>query len=273
MELLLNRFVLQTPHTLNRTTAAISNSCADVFLSRSSERYYHSEPNCYPFKSEHTAQLRSKMKGLWIYHMCSGGSERMSIKQEYMFRRKYWSIEERIDLFVRAGLRDEKDSREVIKKVYPRGMLWPSHHNPSFEVGLGVQLHSMEAESACLTVAAMACKANFNALMGWNQFSSLLIQGAWPWLRQYSKAYAQVIFTTMVLLFSVIENYEGGDAQIMGARIVRLANKLVGGPDAVTGEKSPWQVRNSPFLSGPKVSVPSEVHLPATVRGLTDKSK
>jgi hypothetical protein len=90
----------------------------------------------------------------------------------------------------------------------------------------------------------------------------MLVQGGWPWLRQYSRAYARVVYTVMVLIFAAIESYTLADEGMMRTRLLALAGKLVG---SVDGSPTLWRVRKSPYLKGPKLNVPSKLEGQATV--------
>jgi hypothetical protein len=59
-----------------------------------------------------------------------------------------------------------------------------------------------------------------------------------------------MVYTVMVLIFTVIENYELGDTEAICGRIIALAGKLIGHPDKGA---SPWKVRKSVYLRDPKV--------------------
>ena len=93
----------------------------------------------------------------------------------------------------------------------------------------------------------------FTALFGWNQMNTFLVQGGWPYLRQYPRAYARVVFTVMILIFAAVESYNIGDMNTMNVRVLALAGKLVGDPGKPFNY---WKVRKSPYLRGPKLAIP-----------------
>jgi hypothetical protein len=66
----------------------------------------------------------------------------------------------------------------------------------------------------------------------------------------------------MVLIFAAVENYNLGDMAAMRMRILALAGKLVGNPN---GGVSPWRVRASVYLTGPKVAARARLQPLASV--------
>jgi hypothetical protein len=251
-------------HTLNKSNNALANTWSDVFLSRTSAPYYHGERNAYPFVSENDQQISSSVKDIWVYLRESSGTLNRSISDDWSAFKHYHSVPVRIELFAKSSLVNHTQAESVIKNVYPHGVLVPvfQRGNPSTLTGLGSLLHEMKPPEDKLHVAAMACRGTFQGLLTWYRFNAMLIQGGWPWLRQYSRAYARVVYTAMVLIFAAIESYTVEDMAAMRTRLLALAGKLVGGID---GGPSGWKVRKSPYLKGPKLAIPLRVEGPASV--------
>ena len=252
---------------INKSTNSLSNACAEIFLSRTSAPFYHGEPNAYPFLSSNEKQVTSRAKDLWTYMRESSGSLQRSVKEDYNFMRHYFSVPVRVELFVKSGLVNERDASNMISKVYPHGITIPvfQRGNPAIQTGLGVELHALGDPGDKLQLAAIACRGAFHAAFTWDRFNSVLVQGGWPWLRGYSKAYAKMVYTVMVLIFAAFENYQFNDRAEMHTRILALAGKLVGNP---AGGHSPWTVRRSVYLKGPKVTARARLHPRHMVRTL-----
>jgi hypothetical protein len=161
----------------------------------------------------------------------------------------------RVALLVESGLLDQENASRVMKKVYPHGLHVPivQRGNPGIQSDLGAHVHTLGHPEGELHLAAIACRGVFSALFTWNRFNSFLVQGGWPWLRQYSRAYA-MIYTVMVLMFAAIENYNMNNMVVTRTRILALAGKLVG---SQSGDRSQWTVRKSVYLRGPKVTIPA----------------
>jgi hypothetical protein len=241
-------------HGLNKLNNALANACAEMFLSRTSAPYYHGEPDAYPFLAPNDAGVTSKAMDIWVYLRESSGSLNHSFSQDFKNFQYYWSLPVRVALLIESGLLDEVNASNVMKKVYPHGVYVPlfQRGNPSIQSGLGAQLHTLGDPADKLHLAAIACRGVFSGLFTWDRFNSVLVQGGWPWIRQYSRGYAKMIYTVMVLIFAAVENYELRDMEEMRMRILALAGKLVGNP---SGGPSPWRVRKSVYLQGPKVTV------------------
>jgi len=253
LETLAIRHIRTETQVLNKSSRSIANACAEIFLSRTSAPFYHGEPNCYPFLAPNEKDVTSRAKDIWVYLRESAGSLNRSMSEDYKFMSHYFSVPVRVDLFVKTGLVDQFQASNMIKKAYPHGAYIPlfQRGNPTIQPGLGAELHTLGDPADKLQLAAVACRGAFSGLFTWDRFSSVLVQGGWPWLRQYSKAYAKMIYTVMVLIFAAIENYEIGDMDAMRMRIIALAGKLVGNP---AGGPSPWRVRKSVSLRGPKIA-------------------
>jgi hypothetical protein len=252
------RKVRTEKHGLNKSNNKIANSCAELFLSRTSLPYYYGEQTAYPVVEEIDKQISAKVKDVWVYLRNSSGSLNHSMSDDFWRIKLYNSMPVRIELFGRGMLVDDFQASTLLQQVYPNKLVIPALQgsNPRIQPGLGASLHEMKNSEDKLLVAALACRGTFSALLTWNHFNTMLVQGGWPWLRQYSRAYARMVYTVMVLIFAAIENYDFHDVEAMRMRLLSLAGKLVGGP---MGQLSPWKVRQSPYLKEEKLTIPLRV--------------
>lgn len=240
---------------VNQLTNAIANTCANVFLSRTSAPFYYGEPSAYPFIEQNDAAISSRVKDIWAYLRESSGSLNNGIMADIKNLMHYFSVPVRVALFVESGLVEQANGETFVRKVYPHGVYVPifQRGNPGTQAGLGASLHTLGDPADKLHLAAMACRGAFSGLFTWDRFNTALVQGGWPWLRQYSRAYARMIYTVMVLIFAAIECYKLDDMDAMRERILSLAGKLVGNPSR---GPSPWRIRKAIYLTGPKVTMP-----------------
>jgi hypothetical protein len=251
-------------HGINKSNNIISNSCAELFLSRTSTPYYYGEQNAYPYVTEVEQKVSARVKDVWVYLRNSSGSLSHSMSDDFKRIHYYNSLPVRVDLFLKSRLVDYGQANDILRRVYPNKLFLPALQgsNPSLQPGLGALLHEMQNQEDKLIVAGVACRATFSGLLTWNHFNSMLVQGGWPWLRQYSRAYARMVYTVMVLIFAAIENYVFNDVEAMGSRLLALAGKLVGGP---VGGPSPWKVRQSPYMKEVKLIIPVRIERLAIV--------
>jgi hypothetical protein len=200
-----------------------------------------------------------------VYLRESSGSLNHGIVDDFKNMIHYFSVPVRVALFVESGLVDQANGNTIMRRVYPHGIYVPifQRGNPGIQAGLGALLHALGDPADKLHLAAMACRGVFSGLFTWDRFNTALVQGGWLWLRQYSRAYAKIIYTVMVLIFAAIENYELRDMDAMRGRILSLAGKPVGNP---LGGPSPWQVRKGIYLKGPNVIIPVSLEAHASVR-------
>lgn len=250
--------------SINSFSNGLTNFFAEAFLSRTSAPFYHGEPNAYPLVMENEKAITDRLKDAWVYLRESSGTINASTSSNFKYLKAYYSPSVRVDLFVEVGMTDPARAAAIIKRVYPHGLYVPvvQRGNPRIEPGLGAALHGMQDPDDKVHVAALACRGAFQALFTWDRFNTMLVQGGWPWLRQYSRAYAKVIYTAMVLLFAGAENYVMNDMNSVRSRILLLAAKLVGNP---IGGMSPWKIRHSSYLKGPKVVLPPVITVSASV--------
>jgi hypothetical protein len=246
-------------HGWNKAKNSLANTCADTFLSRTSRPYYHGEMSAYPIHSANDKEISSRLKDVWVYLRPSGGSANQSWGELFSQPYKYASPSVRVDLLVKSGLMGVDDAKAVMKKIYSRGALLPvlsQRGVPNISGGFGAELHGLAHPADKINLAAVAGIATFSGLFTWERFNGVLVEGGWPWLRQYSRAYARTIYTAMVLIFAAIETNHLADLDKMRERLISLAGKLVGDP---ANPRSHWRVRKSAYLQKGKVSIPGSL--------------
>lgn len=245
------------PQVLNKSGTAISNACAEIFLGRSSIPFYHGQQNAYPIQISNEKKVTSKCKDVWVYLRESSGSAHLSYVDNFKLHYQYFHVSHRIDLLAESGITNAADAKVIMKKIYPLSAFSvPGFHrgNPRVHHNLGSELHQMGDPADKIHLCAVACRGAFSGLFTWSRFNAVLIQGGWPWLRRYSRAYARTIYTAMVLIFVAIECYNLEDLDVMRTRLLSLAAKLVGSPDE---GMTTWRVRQGAYLKGEKISVPT----------------
>ncbi|KAH8693406.1 hypothetical protein GQ44DRAFT_733897 [Phaeosphaeriaceae sp. PMI808] len=249
------RQLRKEPHTLNRFNNTIANFCAELFLNRTASPFYHDEVNAYPFKVPNDKTVSDHVKDIWVYMRGSSGTVTASFSDDFRKQKIYNSVAVRINLFVQSGLADQTTAAIIFKQVYPKTLASFFAFSPNFKTGLGADIHGAQHPDDKIYVAAMACRGLFSAIFSWNQMNTFLVQGGWPWLRQYPRAYARLVFTVMMLLFAAVECYHITDINSVRTRLLSLAGKLVGNPNI--SQPNYWKVRKSPHLKGKKITIPS----------------
>lgn len=69
---------------------------------------------------------------------------------------------------------------------------------PSLPANFGKLLHTVPEQQARFFLIAIACCGVYQGHFGWYRLSAALVEGAWPWLRRYTKTYAKAIYVLMV---------------------------------------------------------------------------
>ena len=72
---------------------------------------------------------------------------------------------------------------------------------PSLPENFGKLLHSVPEQHARFFLIAIACCGVYQGHFGWYRLSGALVEGAWPWLRRYTKTYAKTIYVLMVSIY------------------------------------------------------------------------
>ena len=175
----------------------------------------------------------------------------------FRLHHQYFHVSHRVDLLAESGVTSAANAKVVMEKVYPlNAFSVPGFHrgNPRVHHDLGSDLHQMGDPADKIHLCAVACRGAFSGLFTWSRFNAVLVQGGWPWLRGYSRAYARTIYTAMVLIFVAIECYILEDMDVMRIRLLSLAAKLIGNPEE---GKTAWRIRQGAYLKGEKISVPA----------------
>ena len=223
-------------------------------MGRSSIPFYHGEQSAYPIQMPNKKQLTSKRKDVWAYLRESSDSANLSFMDNFRLHHQYFHVSRRVDLLADSGITSEADAKAIMEIVYPLSAFSvPGFHrgNPRVHHNLGSDLHQMEDPADKIQLCAVACRGAFSGLFTWSRFNAVLVQGGWPWLRRYSRAYARTIYTAMVIIFVVIECYILEDMDVMRTCLLSLAAKLIGNPEE---GKPAWRVRQGAYLKGEKIS-------------------
>lgn len=162
---------------------------------------------------------------------------RLTQNMSFAVSRRYCSTQYLAEVFTEAGLtRSEAGAIGLMNAI---GFHWNHYKRRNRasgkgygRVNLGRDLHTVHnivledgTNRQALVVALIADFASFHGNSGWVWFNSMLIQGAWPWLGDYSKSYAKTVFSAIVCLFCCVRHGYIWDG--VGTLIVRLASKLV----------------------------------------------
>jgi hypothetical protein len=220
----------------------ISNIAAETFRGRTSKPYYNGEKGTFPAKQEGDVKiLHEANRGLDAFRI---GQQKDSAR--YAVSRDYNSAQTTIGLFRKTALVDDATARAAVLGTFAN---WSPYwqRGPDTTLNLGAELHGMSERNACLHIVALACRGCFNGQATWPRVNKVLVQGGWPWLRGYNKAFAKAVFAVMVAIFAAIE-LDISDPE-MGAILMSLAKLLVGRPEGG------WTVRLNDKLKDAKVRV------------------
>jgi hypothetical protein len=221
----------------------ICNITADTLLSRSSVPYYIGEKAAYPPKQDGNSKaLREANRALDGFML--GGSNDNKSKKLHIYN----SPQVVTGLLVQTRLVDTERARTVLRMVFPK---WDTYKawNPDTAENLGMAFHLWQEHDTILSVITLACYGCFKGHRAWMRLNKVLIQGGWPWLRGYDKAFAKAVFLVMVSLFGALElgYVNAGVAEDLTA----LARLLVGRD----GSEGPLKVRKNNRLMDKKVRV------------------
>jgi hypothetical protein len=112
---------------------------------------------------------------------------------------------------------------------------------------VGFGLHTWPEEQGQDYLIVLACAGVFGGHTIWHRLAVTLVQGAWPWLRGFTKTYAMIIFTLMVSLCSAVE--QGYIDSGIKPLLMQLAATLIGRDDV----GGPWRIRTTSRLKAPKI--------------------
>jgi hypothetical protein len=128
-----------------------------------------------------------------------------------------------VEVFCDAGLAEYNEAQGIYQQALMRQ--WTLTGAGKENIGAG--LHSRFKGRDGLIVAMIACQGSFYGSRGWTFLTRTLIQGGWPWLGNYAKDYAKVIYLAMICLFCIVRHAPGTRRPDIGQLILALAAKLV----------------------------------------------
>jgi hypothetical protein len=231
----------------------ISNIAADVFLSRTSSPYFLKEKGLYLPIESGDQEIYHKTSEVLDAFMLDGAGQnaRHAIVQEY---NDPWIV---VRLLAKAGLVNEQEARATMQTTFPRYTTWMGLRNVA--KGLGLEFHFATEAEMTLHMLTIAAYGSYHGQQGWRRWNRVLMEGAWPRLRGYRKAYARLVYTVVVSLFAAVEL--GYVNTGVTALMIELVKTLVGGGYG----GGAWKVRKCHSLKDKKVRI-------AAVKG-ADNSK
>lgn len=162
----------------------------------------------------------------------------------------YYSLTYAAAVLYTSGLVASPSEAEELLGLAWLGILTPLRPLGTMTRNLGAELHfspSFKGKEG-LVMAAIACQGSFQGERGWMLWNQTLVQGAWPWLGGYGKAYAKTVYLALVCLFTLLR--QNGGVNGVGEIILRLVEKVVDGTCWGIGE---MKVRSVESLNGEKV--------------------
>jgi len=219
----------------------LSNIAADSICGRTSKPYYTNEKGTYPPKQVDDQKVMHEANRALDFFVMGAQKNAQAVAQRY-----YHTPQSSIDLLQKVGLVDMRTACNAWKCVFDR---WSSMNprGPDTAVNLGAVLHSIPEDVACLYVVMIACRGCFSGQRTWARMNKVLVQGGWPWLKRYTKAFAKSVFLAMVSLIAAVEvgilNVDVGDI------LMSLARTLVGRSGQM------WRVRQNCRLKEKKIRI------------------
>jgi hypothetical protein len=162
----------------------------------------------------------------------------------------YFGLPYAVSVFCASGLVASPRAAEELLNMAWLGMLTPLRPFGTMTRNLGAELHfssGLKGQEG-LIMAAIACQGSFQGERGWMLWNQTLVQGAWPWLGGYRKAFAKTVYLACVCLFTILR--QNGQVNGVGELIIRLVNKVV---DGSCWGRGAVNVRITDNLDGEKV--------------------
>ena len=141
-------------------------------------------------------------------------------------------------LLAKTGILDEVEARNSLSTTFRNYNSYMTYR-PDSRTGLGLDFHSMKEAEIVRHMLVLGAYGCFHGQLGWRRWNRVFMEGAWPLLCGYRKAYAKVIYTLTVSLFAALElDYvNSGVTDLM----VTLIKMLVGS----TYSGGPWKLRST----------------------------
>lgn len=230
---------------------------ADTFRNSSGRPEWLATPGTYPPSSSAlstTSAPTSKVKDQdQAYRlMLEKALSNLSLKtnMSHTVLNHYYSLPYAASVMYASGLVASPSEAEELLGLAWLGILTPLRPLGTMTRNLGAELHfspSLKGKEG-LVMAAIACQGSFQGERGWMLWNQTLVQGAWPWLGGYGKAYAKTVYLALVCIFTVLR--QNGGVNGAGEMVLRLVEKVVDGNCWGKGEV---KVRSTESLMGEKV--------------------
>jgi len=216
----------------------VANVCADTFTERTHYPMYINEKGTYPLIDLGNQQSLGFLRDF-----------RLGGVSSYTVYKRYHSKHYRAELLVATGLVNDGQAAQLLKFSFVK-FGFSGGIVPRVKDNIGAKMHGELSEWDKLIVVSMACQGSFQGKHCWDAFWRVMVQGGWPWLRQWPKRFGKLLFSVMAGIFAALRH--GAVIPNVGALLMILATKLVGSPD---GTQSTWRVRTADRLNAAKTSV------------------
>lgn len=237
---------------MSKSKNKINNISADIFAGRTSQPSYINEKGVYPPKSGVDARVLSQSKAALLKYGLFQSSTKESLSSNIQRTQEFISPLTAIDLLSRLMIFPSYDAaQKSFQHVWDGSWIGWFKNQPAPRDNLGCEMHGMSQHQAALELITVAVFGVFYGGFGWWRFSKVLIQGAWPWLNGYNKAYAKAVFSVILGLFAVVETGRV-DNRGAGALMLQLASTLVARPGSLSNSV---RVRGNNRLKAPKAKV------------------
>jgi hypothetical protein len=77
--------------------------------------------------------------------------------------------------------------------------------SPNVAKGLGLEFHFATEAQMTLHMLAIAAYGSYHGQFGWRRWNRVLMEGVWPRLCGYRKAYARLVYTVVASFFAAVE--------------------------------------------------------------------
>lgn len=224
----------------------LSNISADLMHARTSEPHFVTERYLYlPRKSTDKEVFYKTGQILDCFSL-----NIHKIREFDAIAPTYRNVDRVAELFAKTGLAEFGEARRRIITAFPNsGGYGRMTHKYMGAKGLGLRFHFGTEEEMVLSMLAIAACGAFHGRLASRAWERILLEGAWPSLRGYRKAYSRVVFTVTASLFAALElDYVNANVTTLMSRLIKT---VVGGGEA--GAR--WKVRKAHALTIEKIRV------------------
>jgi hypothetical protein len=237
---------------LMKSKDKVNNITADIFAGRTSQPTYIDEKGVYLPKQEGDGRITSEARSALLKHGLVAGSQKEGLTANLHRTGSYIGAGTAINLLATIMVFPSYDAAlNTFNHVWRRSWIGWFDILPKPRDNLGCEFHAMSQQQASLELLTVALYGCFYGQFGWWRFNKVLIQGAWPWLNGYNKAFAKAAYAILVSLFAAVETGKV-DNRGAGQLMLRVANALVAREGSGI---SPIQVRQNNRLKAAKTKV------------------